>query len=78
MPSAAVLGVAQAYGLNPLEEIARFPGFEIAWPAPKLKPDQCLVLVPTLELMIEHESQLSAHEVEGLEQDTEQEVVTHE
>ena len=30
MPSAAVLGVAQAYGLDPLEEIARFPGFEIA------------------------------------------------
>ncbi|MFI8598209.1 hypothetical protein ACIGDM_12955 [Rothia koreensis] len=34
MPPAAVFGVAQAYGLDPLEEIARFPGFEIAWPAP--------------------------------------------
>lgn len=37
MPPAAVFGVAQAYGLDPLEEIARFPSFEIAWPAPKLK-----------------------------------------
>lgn len=53
MPSAAVLGVAQSYGLDPLEEIARFPGFDTAWPAPKLKADQCLVLVPTLELIIE-------------------------
>ena len=53
MPPAAVFGVAQAYGLDPLEEIARFPGFEIAWPVPKFKEDQCLVLVPTLELIIE-------------------------
>ena len=53
MPEVAVLSVAKAYGLNPLEEISRFPGFEAAWPKPKLKPEQCLILLPTLELIIE-------------------------
>lgn len=53
VPSVAVLGVAAAYGLDPLEEISRFSGYESAWPKPKLKVQECLILLPTLELVIE-------------------------
>ncbi|WP_235503638.1 hypothetical protein, partial [Curtobacterium sp. S6] len=52
-PADIVLGVAANYGAHPIEELARFAGYQDLWPQPAYLLKEVLFLVPVLDLMTE-------------------------
>lgn len=52
-PADVVLGVAVNYGAHPVEELARFAGYQELWPQPDYPLQEVLFLVPVLDLMTE-------------------------
>lgn len=48
-----IMRIARGYGLHPLQELARFDGFQGIWPAPEPPKDLLLTVISTVELVKE-------------------------
>lgn len=48
-----IVKLSRGYGLNPLQELSRFDGYQGLWPVPEIRKHLLLTLVPIVELIKE-------------------------